>query len=186
MKTLPMKSKENNILKQSYLETPLGQVIAIADEKALYLLEFMDCKGLEREIARLKEKAKSKIIQGCTEPIESIEYELKKYFEGTLIKFKTPLLLFGTPFQKRVWEELNKIPLGETRSYSEIAIALGQPTAYRAVANANASNQLAIIIPCHRVINSNGKFCGYAGGVTRKKWLISHEKKMRLDFSEKN
>ena len=100
----------------------------------------------------------------------------RAYFEGKRQDFKTPLFLLGSPFQKRVWEELMKISPGKTRSYAEIAMAIGKPTAYRAVANANGANQLAIVIPCHRVINSNGELGGYGGGIARKKWLIDLEK----------
>lgn len=125
----------------------------------------------------MRKKTQSAIIPGRTKPINSIEKELKIYFEGNLLEFKTPLQLLGSPFQKRVWEALKKIPPGETRSYSDLAIAIGRPSAFRAVAQANGANQLAIIIPCHRVINSNGELGGYAGGLTRKKWLIIHERK---------
>lgn len=176
MGAAPTKLGQSNILKASWLDTPLGPMIAIADEKALYLLEFVDRRGLEREVERLRKKTKSAIIPGHTQPVRSIENELKMYFEGTLIEFKTPLFFLGSPFQKRVWEELKKIPSGETRSYSEIAKAIGQPIAFRAVANANGANQFAIVIPCHRVINTNGELGGYGGGLTRKKWLINHEK----------
>lgn len=176
MGAAPSKLGQSNILKAAWIDTPLGPMIAIADEKALYLLEFVDRRGLEREVERLRKKTQSAIIPGHTQPISSIEDELKKYFEGILIKFKTPLFLLGSPFQKRVWEELRKIPCGETRSYSEIAAAIGQPTAFRAVANANGANQFALVIPCHRVINTNGELGGYGGGLARKKWLINHEK----------
>ena len=176
MGAAPTKLGQSNILKASWIDTPLGPMIAISDEKVLYLLEFVDRRGLEREVERLRKKIKAAIIPGHTEPIRLLENELKKYFEGTLIKFKTPLFFLGSLFQKRVWEELKKIPPGETRSYSEIATGIGQPTAFRAVANANGANQFAIIIPCHRVINANGELGGYGGGLTRKKWLIKHEK----------
>lgn len=176
MGAAPTKLGQMTILRASWIDTPLGPMIAIADEQALYLLEFVDRRGLEREVERLRKKIKSAIIPGLTAPIQSIEKELKKYFEGSLIEFKTPLIFLGSPFQKRVWEELKKIPFGETRSYSEIATEMGQPTAFRAVANANGANQFAIIIPCHRVINANGELGGYGGGLTRKKWLINHEK----------
>lgn len=176
MGVAPAKLGQSNILKASWIDTPLGPMIAIADEQALYLLEFVDRRGLEREVERLRKKLKSAIIPGHTQPIKSIENELKMYFEGIIIEFKTPLFFLGSLFQKRVWEELKKIPSGETRSYSEIAIAIGQPTAFRAVANANGANQFALIIPCHRVINTNGELGGYGGGLTRKKWLINHEK----------
>ncbi len=167
---------QNHILKASWIDTKLGPMITIADEDELYLLEFVDRRGLEREVERLREKTKSAIIPGTTEPIRSIETELRQYFEGDLREFKTPLFLLGSPFQKRVWEELQKIPFGETRSYGEIAVRIGSPSAFRAVANANGANQFAIIIPCHRVINTNGDLGGYGGGIARKKWLINHEK----------
>lgn len=176
MGAAPSKLGQSNILKASWIDTPLGPMIAIANEEALYLLEFVDRRGLEREVERLRKKIKSAIIPGYTQPIRSIENELKLYFEGTLIEFNTPLCFLGSPFQKCVWEELKKIPAGDTRSYSEIAGRIGQPTSFRAVGNANGANQFAIIIPCHRVINTNGELGGYGGGLTRKKWLINHEK----------
>lgn len=167
---------QRNILKSSWLDTKLGPMIAIADEDALYLLEFVDRRGLEREVERLRQRTKSAIIPGTTPSILSIETELSQYFEGKLREFKTPLYFLGSPFQKCVWEELQKIPFGETRSYAAIASGIGNPTAFRAVANANGANQIAIVIPCHRVINTNGKLGGYGGGIVRKKWLINHEK----------
>lgn len=172
----PSKIGNGKVLKASWIDTLLGPMLAIGDEEALYLLEFVDRRGLEKEIERMRKKTKAAIIPGRTWPIDSIESELKKYFEGSLKTFKTPLFLLGSPFQKQVWEELKKIPPGTTRSYSDIAIAIGRPSAFRAVAQANGANQLAIIIPCHRVINSNGEIGGYAGGIARKKWLLYHEK----------
>jgi AraC family transcriptional regulator, regulatory protein of adaptative response / methylated-DNA-[protein]-cysteine methyltransferase len=152
-------------------------MLAIADEKALYILEFVERRGLEQEIEQLKNKIHAEIIPGNTAPIRSIIKELKAYFAGQLQDFKTPLHILGSHFQQAVWQELIKIPYGETRSYAEQARAINKPTAYRAVANANGANQLAIIIPCHRIINSNGKLGGYGGGIMRKKWLIEHERK---------
>lgn len=176
MRASPSLVRGSNILKTSWLDTRLGPMIAIADEEALYLLEFVDRRGLEREVKRLRQKTKSAIIPGLTEPIRSIEYELSQYFEGELRKFKTPISLLGTPFQKRVWAELKKISHSQTRSYSDIAVEIGKPSAVRAVAQANGANQIAIVIPCHRIINNNGELGGYGGGLTRKKWLINHEK----------
>ncbi|BAW82974.1 predicted methylated DNA-protein cysteine methyltransferase [Rickettsia japonica] len=152
-------------------------MLAISDEKLLYLLEFVDRRGLEREIERLRIKTESAIIPGSTEPILMIEEDLQLYFNGTLQKFNTPIWFLGSPFQKMVWQELINIPYGETRSYLNQAKALGKPNSYRAVANANGMNQLAIIVPCHRIINSNGKLGGYSRGLHRKKWLIEHERK---------
>ena len=127
MGAAPTRLGHNKVLKASWLDTPLGPMLAIADEKALYLLEFVDRRGLEREIERLRKKVKAAIVPGHTPPIASIEKELKLYFTGKLWEFKTPLCLLGSPFQKNVWDELKKIPRGETRSYSEIAHALGKP-----------------------------------------------------------
>jgi AraC family transcriptional regulator of adaptative response/methylated-DNA-[protein]-cysteine methyltransferase len=167
----------NHLLHASWLDTRLGPMIAIADEDALYLLEFVDRRGLEREVERLRQKMKAAIVPGSTQAIRSIEKELNLYFEGKLTEFKTPLFFLGSSFQKQVWDELKKIPYGKSRSYSDIAKSIGKPSAFRAVARANGANQIAIVIPCHRVINTNGDLGGYGGGLTRKKWLINHEKR---------
>lgn len=177
----PTKLGQTNILKAAWVDTPLGPMIAIADEEALFLLEFVNRRGLEREVESLRRKTKMPIVPGHTPPISSIDRELRQYFDGKLREFKTPTFLLGSPFQKRVWEELRVIPYGETRSYLEIAAAIDRPTAFRAVARANGTNQFAIMIPCHRVINTNGELGGYGGGLVRKKWLIQHEKRGNLD-----
>ena len=152
-------------------------MIAIGDEEALYLLEFGERSGLEREIDRLKQKTNAPIVSGTTAPIRLLEKELSQYFEGKLTEFKTPLFFMGSPFQKKVWEELLKIPFGERCSYSNIAQAIGRPTAFRAVARAISTNQLAIVIPCHRVLSAKGSLSGYAGGLAQKQWLLDHERK---------
>lgn len=171
--------KQRPILKASWLDTPLGPMLAVADDEALHLLEFVDRRGLEREVERLRVRTKASIIPGHTNPIASIEKELAAYFEGTLKEFKTPLHLSGSLFQQQAWIELQRIPYGETRSYMEQATTIGKPTSYRAVANANGANQIAIVIPCHRIINTNGELGGYGGGLARKQWLIEHEKRHR-------
>jgi AraC family transcriptional regulator of adaptative response/methylated-DNA-[protein]-cysteine methyltransferase len=178
MGAAPTLLANDNILKAAWLDTRLGPMIAIADEHTLYLLEFVDRRGLEREVERMRRKIKSTIVPGKAPPIHSIENELSQYFNGKLKKFKTPVHFLGSSFQKQVWEELKKIPYGETRSYSQIAKMIGKPSAFRAVARANGSNQLAIIIPCHRVIGSDGSLTGYSGGIVRKEWLINNEKQM--------
>ena len=165
------------ILKSTWLSTPLGPMLAIADEHALYLLEFAERRNLERELKQLPIKSGAIIIPGRTRHIDSIEQELALYFAGTLKKFKTPVHLLGSPFQQNVWHTLMTIPYGHTASYAQEAITMGKPSASRAVANANGANQLAIIIPCHRIINSNGNLGGYGGGIARKQWLLNHEKK---------
>lgn len=165
------------ILKAAWLDTKLGPMIGIADENGLYLLEFVDRLGLESEVLKLKKRFHAVILPGETDTIKSVDAELVDYFNGTNLLFKTPIHLFGSPFQKNVWHELRKIPPGVTCSYSEIAKSINVPTACRAVARANGANQLAIIVPCHRVINSTGEIGGYGGGVARKQWLLEHEKR---------
>lgn len=177
MGAAPSFTTGNNILKAAWLDTRLGPMVAIANASDLLLLEFVDRRGLEREIERLRDKTKSAIIPGRTKPIDLIEKELEQYFQCGRKQFNTPIALLGSEFQKNVWRELIEIPSGETRSYADIALAINKPSAFRAVARANGANQLAIIIPCHRVINTNGALGGYAGGITRKEWLINHEKK---------
>lgn len=176
MGVAPTKQGQNNILIASWLDTKLGPMIAIGSETELYLLEFVDRRGLEREVENLRKKTKSVILLGATKPLLSIKEELNAYFNGQLNAFHTPICLLGSPFQKQVWDALQKIPSGETCSYADIARRIGRPTAFRAVAQANGANQLAIIIPCHRVINNNGDLGGYSGGIIRKQWLINHEK----------
>jgi AraC family transcriptional regulator, regulatory protein of adaptative response / methylated-DNA-[protein]-cysteine methyltransferase len=169
----------DTVLKSSWLDTRVGPMIVIADENTLYLLEFIDRRGLENEVKKLREKHKAAIIPGETPITKSIASEISNYFEGKEIAFKTPIHFIGSSFQKSVWKALIKIPAGETRSYAKIAKSLNAPTAYRAVARANGANQLAIIVPCHRVINSNGELGGYGGGVVRKEWLLEHERKFK-------
>ena len=175
MGAAPTLAKDDHILKAAWLDTPLGPMVAIANKDGLLLLEFVDRRGLEREVEHLRHKTKSAIVPGRTKPIDLIEKELEKYFQCGQKKFSTPIVMLGSYFQKNVWHELIKIPPGETRSYADIAKAIKQPAAFRAVARANGANQLAIIIPCHRVINSDGELGGYGGGLTRKAWLMSHE-----------
>ena len=169
---------QSTILKAAWLDTPLGPMVAIADEDGLYLLEFVDRRGLEREVERLRNRKSAAIIPGETVAIKSIEKELKQYFSSKLLEFKTPVHLIGSEFQKSVWQALQKIPIGTTCSYADQAKAIGKPTAFRAVANANGMNPLGIIIPCHRVINTNGELGGYGGGLARKEWLLKHEREL--------
>lgn len=160
----------------SWIDTLLGPMISIADANYLYLLEFIDRRGLEKEIERLRKRLKIAVIPGRTPITDQIEAELSDYFSGKSYAFQTPCFLLGSVFEKSVWEILRIISVGKTCSYLDIAKSLGNAKAFRAIANANGKNQLAIIIPCHRVINENGDLGGYGGGLNRKQWLIRHEK----------
>lgn len=164
-------------LTSAWLDTALGPMLVIADDKQLYLLEFMERRGLAKELEKLRDRLPAAIVPGKTKPIASIEKELTAYFSGKLTQFKTPFILIGSDFQKNVWNALCAIPYGETKSYAEQAKTINKPTAYRAVANANGMNQLAIIVPCHRIIRSHGELGGYGGGIAKKQWLLDHEKK---------
>lgn len=166
---------QDSVLYAAYLATPLGDMVAIGDDKALYLLEFADKKGLWQEIERLEKRTNASTLLKDSSPIHSIRLELDQYFQKKLKTFTTPLCQIGTPFQIKVWQELQKIPFSKTLSYAELAIAIGRPTACRAVARANSTNPLAIIVPCHRVIETSGKLGGYAGGISRKESLLKLE-----------
>lgn len=111
--------------------------------------------------------------------LEQAATELDEYFNGSRRTFATPLAPEGTEFQCKVWKALGRIPYGESRSYSQLARQIGSPAAVRAVGAANGRNQIAIIVPCHRVIGSNGKLTGYAGGMETKAWLLEHECRCR-------
>ncbi|HSC25292.1 MAG TPA: methylated-DNA--[protein]-cysteine S-methyltransferase [Candidatus Babeliales bacterium] len=170
-------TNHNLALKVFCIETPLGSMFAMSDEYALYFLEFTDHFELKDRIKKFCYRTNSTIIIGSSVPITSITTELTLYFDGSLKKFKTPLQLLGSPFQKSVWKALQSIPYGHTRSYTEQAKIIEKESAYRAVANANGANKISIVIPCHRVINSNGNLGGYGGGLARKKWLLDFERK---------
>jgi AraC family transcriptional regulator of adaptative response/methylated-DNA-[protein]-cysteine methyltransferase len=160
-----------------WIETPMGRMIVIADEKALYLLEFTNRKNMRRQFDRLRKVQRRAILPGRTAITEQIEMELQTYFSGEQTHFVTPLATSGTAFQRETWAALRKIPYGETRSYAQLAEMVGNPAAIRAVAGANANNGLALIIPCHRVIAKDGGLGGYAGGLNRKRDLLKLESK---------
>lgn len=171
-----MQNNSKNILNIASIDTRLGKMVAVFDKNFLYLLEFDDCKNLDNKLSKLKNKYEFSSKNLNNQLIANLRKELIEYFDGKLVKFNTPLYMLGSAFQKHVWQTLMKIPSGETRSYSDVASAIGRPMAFRAVANANGMNQLAIIIPCHRVIRANEDLGGYGGGVARKEWMLAHEK----------
>lgn len=159
-----------------WIDTPLGGMVAMADDEGLHLLEFVNRRGLEAEMAAVRQQLSCTMVPGNHPILEQIEKELRAYFLGDSFKFSVPLVEFGTPFELSVWDGLKRIPPGETWSYAQLAAVLGNPAATRAVGHANGKNRLAIIVPCHRVIRSDGDLCGYAGGVWRKQWLLDHER----------
>jgi AraC family transcriptional regulator, regulatory protein of adaptative response / methylated-DNA-[protein]-cysteine methyltransferase len=176
----PSQADAVHCLQARWIDTPLGAMLALADLDGLHLLEFVDRRGLENEITKLRRQTKSVIVPGNNPILETVNKELDNYFKGTSAKFIIPLVVRGSAFENAVWKLLQQIPPGETWSYRQLAEGLGQPAATRAVGNANGRNILALVIPCHRVIRADGSLSGYGGGVWRKKWLLDHEQKMKL------
>lgn len=160
------------------IDTPVGPILVAASESKLYLLEYATEPLAERQLSKLFSRLDAEAVPGRTDITERIEAELAAYFEGSLAEFTTPLEPVGTPFQRRVWDQLLTIPQGETRSYGQLARALGDPNATRAVGTANGANPLSIVVPCHRVVRTGGALGGYGGGLDRKRWLLDHEAQM--------
>lgn len=158
--------------------TPLGPMLAAGNDAGLCLLEFADRKMLPRQFQRIAKLYGCPILPGTHALLQQTAEQLEQYFAGTRRQFDLPLCHEGSTFQTAVWNQLRQIPFGETRSYQQLAQALGRPTASRAVGRTNGDNRLAILIPCHRVVRSDGHLCGYAGGLWRKKWLLEHEQKV--------
>jgi AraC family transcriptional regulator of adaptative response/methylated-DNA-[protein]-cysteine methyltransferase len=164
-----------NILQLHRFDTPLGAMYACTSADGLTLLEFTDRRMLETEFEDLSKRLKAKIVVAENELHKKVAKQLNEYFSHNRKEFDLPLDMPGTDFQKEVWNQLLKIPFGETRSYKKQSEAIGKPEAIRAVASANGQNRIAIIVPCHRIIGSDGSLTGYAGGLPRKKWLLEHE-----------
>jgi AraC family transcriptional regulator of adaptative response/methylated-DNA-[protein]-cysteine methyltransferase len=165
------------MIKTTRIDTPLGEMIAGATEKGICFLEFSDRSTLLSEYSTLSALLNSEIKEGRSRHFRILKKQLKEYFKGKRKEFSIPLVTPGTEFQQAVWKEIQKIPFGSTKSYMEQAISLKTPGSVRAVANANGANRISIIIPCHRVIGSDRHLVGYGGGLSRKKWLLDHERK---------
>ncbi|MEX0348175.1 MAG: bifunctional transcriptional activator/DNA repair enzyme AdaA [Paracoccaceae bacterium] len=174
------------LLFADWVPTPLGDMISVSSKSHLYLPEFFDRKALPKELGRLEAFAKNRLGIGSTEPSDQIKTELAAFFDGTSSDFQTPLAYHGSDFSGAVWDTLKQIPVGTTRSYSEIAKIIGRPTAVRAVARANGANQIALVIPCHRVIGADGSLTGYGGGLWRKQKLLEIERQYLPEKTKRN
>ena len=159
-----------------WIDTPLGAMVAVACRHKLHLLEFADRKALPREVAKLQKRQPGGLGFGRPEVIDQAAAELTEYYAGRAARFDTPLAYHGTAFEAEVWRALRDIPAGETRSYGQLAKDLGRPGSSRAVARANGANQIAVMIPCHRVLGADGTLTGYGGGLWRKQRLIEIER----------
>lgn len=158
------------------IETPMGKVLACATETGVCSLEFYNSQKNDKQIALLKKQlGVDDVKEISNEHLEKLKSELDEYFKQKRASFTVAIDLVGTDFQKQVWNELLKIPYGQTISYLEQSKRLGNEKAVRAVANANGRNKISIIVPCHRVIGSNGTLTGYASGLDNKRFLLNLE-----------
>ena len=174
-----LKNKEiinTNSIAITRIKSPFGDFLAGATIKGICLLEFTDTQRVEIQLSRLKKSQGGDVVCANSQYFALLDQQLNDYFLGRLSEFSIPLAVYGTDFQKEVWDALLTIPYAETRSYQQQAIAIGNPKAVRAVANANRNNKISIIIPCHRVIGKNGSMTGYGGGIWRKEYLLALEK----------
>jgi AraC family transcriptional regulator of adaptative response/methylated-DNA-[protein]-cysteine methyltransferase len=162
----------------SYYEfsTPLGQMIAICSEEKLCLLDFTDSKHVQSNMLKLSKNYNVSYVNSCNNIVKQVICQIEEYFVGKRLVFDIPINYTGSLFQQKVLHALEQIPYGQVITYKQQAESLEMPSSIRAVANANSKNLIAIIIPCHRVIGSNGKLTGYAGGLERKKYLLDLER----------
>ena len=159
-------------------DTPLGPMVIGAASQGICLVEYSNGRRLEPEFNTLRRLFQCDVVPGHNELLEQLRAELAKYFAGELIHFQVPLVYPGSEFQRAVWDTLRLIPYGESLSYDALAHKLGKPKAVRAVGTANGQNRIAILIPCHRVVNKNGQLGGYGGGLWRKKALLELERRV--------
>ena len=171
----PNQSRAKLLIQITRILTPLGPMLAGATEAGICLLEFVDRRMIETQIARLRKYLNAELVPGMNPHFERLNVQIEEYFRGARKEFTLPLVVPGTDFQQRVWKVLQEIPYGSTRSYKEQADRVGNPKAVRAVARANGDNRIAILIPCHRVIGADGELTGYGGGLWRKRYLLNLE-----------
>lgn len=177
----PGRARGEQAATAAWIRTPLGPMIAAATSRGVCLLEFTDRRMLEAQLETLGRRLKLPLVPGEHPLLDQLKRELAEYFAGTRRVFEVPLHVSGSPFQERVWQELLKIPYGATCSYQDVAKKTGSADAVRAVGTANGMNRIAIVIPCHRVVNKGGKLGGYGGGLWRKQRLLGLEQGQRID-----
>jgi AraC family transcriptional regulator of adaptative response/methylated-DNA-[protein]-cysteine methyltransferase len=163
-----------------WLDTPIGPMLAGSVSQGICLLEFTDRRMLEAQMERLTRCFPHPVVPGENAHLAQLRAELAEYFSSKRRRFATPIVYPGAPFEQTVWSELLRIPYGETRSYEALAQAIGHPGASRAVGRANGMNRIAIVIPCHRVVNKSGELGGYGGGLWRKRILLDLERTGQL------
>ncbi len=175
----PSKAGNCHAVTLSWIRTAVGPLIVGTTEEAVCLLEFSDRRMLESQLRTLRRRFHAALLPGSNRLVATLQAQLDEYFAGARREFTLPLSCPGTPFQEKVWSHLRRIPYGSTCSYKDLAGAVGHPRAVRAVGTANGMNRLAILIPCHRVVNANGELGGYGGGLWRKRLLLELESGQR-------
>lgn len=158
-----------------WIDTPLGPMVAGANDAGLCLLSFVTDEGIDDELQSLRGALGCAVVPGHSQHLDLLDHELTAYFAGRLQDFTVPLHQPGTAFQQSVWAALRRIPFASTCSYRDVATAVGRPGATRAVGTTNGRNRISIVVPCHRVINAGGGLGGYSSGIERKRWLLRHE-----------
>jgi len=173
----PGGARDADCVRLAWLESPVGPLLAGATERGVALLEFTDRRALETQLETLRRRLGRALVPGEHPYLEQLRAEVAEYFEGRRREFSLPLDLAGTPFELDVWRQLLEIPYGETRSYEDLAKTIGRPGGQRAVGAANGRNRIAIVVPCHRVVNKSGELGGYGGGLWRKRILLDLEQR---------
>lgn len=149
-------------------QSPIGVIEIVSSNEAIYSILFSE-----------EDILVNPLTQEAPQVVKDCYSQLDEYFKGERHEFTFPMMIEGTPFQQLVWQSLTSIPYAKTASYKHIAVTMGNEKAIRAVGTANGKNKLSIVIPCHRIIGASGKLVGYAGGLWRKEWLLSHEQKFQ-------
>ena len=173
----PGRSDEREVFAAQCFQSSLGPMLAVADDRGVCMLKFLDGQGVEAAVERLRDRGRRIVVLRVHPHLTAVRRQVKEYFAGKRREFDVPLRFDGTPFQNRAWAFLRTIPFGETRTYAEAAGALGNERAVRAAGRANGTNRVVILVPCHRLLGADGALTGYGGGVARKRWLLDHERR---------
>ncbi len=182
----PTELRNTTVVRVTRILTPLGPMLVGGTDDSLCLLEFIDRRMIETQLDRLRRRLGAALVPGSNPVTRATGEEVTAYFDRALREFTVPLQVPGTEFQQSVWSALREISYGTTASYADIAVRIGRPTAVRAVAKANGDNRIAIVIPCHRVIGSDGSLTGYGGGLWRKRRLLELESGQTRAFDDED
>lgn len=171
----PQKGKSSNVITLKRITTPVGPMYIAADKHGICMLEFVDRKSIENEILKIQKIRQAPILIGQNNHIKEAEKQIVKYFEGKLKYFTLSISYIGNKREIDYWEKIKQIPYGETKTYSQLAKEMG--LSFQKIRKLNGLNKIAILIPCHRLIEEDGNLLGYGGGIERKKWMLNLEKK---------